>query len=259
MRVVVRKNLGLMLVVSLIVVLGGLALMMRRTDAAVVVPSGYDSFTTPNDAQTYDDFSTHPIPANFFGDGSLQYAGQLALKGGPPVDSTRFGSADTVIQRVSSVTVPGSTSLSVTGLSFLSASPITVQYTDGHSESWNVTVNASPTGSSGGSMYFNSDGTFSSNLSIYPIYTFTNAGHPTKTLDTGSGGGSAPITLSSSNGTWSQSGSVTVINPGSESAQLQSHHVQPAPSPTPIPCQTPVPMQSTSRTAATTQATCIAQ
>jgi hypothetical protein len=137
----------------------------------------------------------------------------------------------------------------VQGLSFVSASPITVQFSDGHGEQWNVTVNQSPT-NSGGTMHFNSDGTFNSSLSIYPKYTFTRTGSATRVLDTGSGGGAAPINLSSSNGTWSQSGSVTVINPGSEESLLAKHKVVP-------PCPTATVISPTAssaeRSAATTQ------
>ena len=232
MRTALRKNLGLTLVVGLIVVLGTAALVWRGAGASVVVGAGYDTFTTPADAQTHDSFSSHPIDAGFFGSGSLQYTGTVTLKGGPPVDQAQFGSADTVIHRLQDVTVPGDTALAVQGLSFVSASPITVQFSDGHSEQWNVTVNQSPT-NSGGTMHFNSDGTFNSSLSIYPKYTFTRTGSTTRVLDTGSGGGAAPINLSSSNGTWSQSGSVTVINPGSEQSLLASHNIQPAPTPCP--------------------------
>lgn len=237
MRTALRKNLGLTLVVGLIVVFGAAALVLRGAGASVVVASGYDTFTTPADAQTYDSFSSHPIQADFFGAGSLQYTDTVTLKGGPPVDSTRWGSADTVINRLNDVTVPGDTALAVQGISFVSASPITVQYSDGHTEQWDVSVSQSTATSSAGTMHFNSDGTFTSSLSIYPKYTFTRADSPTRTLDTGSSGGSAPINLSSSNGTWSQSGSVTVINPGSEQSLLASHHVEP----TPTPCPSPVP------------------
>ncbi|HST54102.1 MAG TPA: hypothetical protein VLJ61_18995 [Pyrinomonadaceae bacterium] len=253
MRTALRKNLGLTLVVGLIVVLGGTALVMKGVGASVVVPAGYDTFTTPADAQTYDNFSSHPIDAGFFGPGSLQYTGGLTLKGGPPVDQTRWGSADTVIRRVGDVTVPGDTSLTVQGLSFVSASPITVQFSDGHNEQWDVTVNQSTATSSAGNMHFNSDGTFNSSLSIYPKYTFTRAGSTTRTLDTGSGGGGAPINLSSSNGTWSQSGSVTVINPGSEQSLLASHHVQPTPTPCPSPMQGAVSPSPSQKSATTTQ------
>ena len=240
MRTALRKNLGLTLVVGLIVFLGGAALVMRGVGASVVVPAGYDAFTTPSDAQTYDNFSSHPVPADFFGPGSLQYTGTATYKGGPPVDSTRWGSADTVIHRTNDVVVPGDTGLSVQGISFVSSSPITVQYQDGHTEQWDVTVNQSTATGSVGTMHFNSDGTFNSSLSVYPKYTFTMTGRSALTLDTGSSGGSAPINLSSSNGTWSQSGSVTVVNPGSEQSLLASHHV----TPTPTPCPSPVPISS---------------
>lgn len=247
MRTALRKNLGLTLVVGLIFVLGAAALVMRGVGASVVVPAGYDAFTTPADAQTHDDFSSHPVPADFFGPGSLQYTGVATYQGGSPVDQTRWGSADTVIHRTNDVTVPGDTGLSVQGISFVSSSPITVQYQDGHQEQWNVTVNQSTATGSVGTMHFNSDGTFNSSLSVYPKYTFTMTGRSALTLDTGSGGGSAPINLSSSNGTWSQSGSVTVVNPGSEQSLLASHKV----TPTPTPCPTAQPIGGASTSGAT--------
>jgi hypothetical protein len=267
MRKVLKKNLGLTLVVGLIVVLGSAALVMRGAGASVVVPAGDDTFTTPNDAQTFDNFSSHPIPAGFFGPGSLAYTGVITLKGGPPVDSTRWGSADTVIHRLNDVTVPGDTGLSVQGLSFVSASPITVDYEDGHSEQWDVSVGQSASTCSAGSMTFNSDGTFNSSLSIYPQYTFTSAGHAPVTLDTGAGGGPAPIKLSSNNGKWSQVGTATVIDPGAEQSLLASHHINPppppsptpTPSPTPVPCPSPGIMSSSSGTRATSTQTAISK
>jgi hypothetical protein len=254
MRTALRKNLGLTLVVGLIFVLGATALALRGVGAQVVVGAGYDTFTTPADAKTFDSFSSHPIPDDFFGAGSLKYTGTATLKGGPPVDQSQWGSADTVIHRLQDVTVPGDTALAVQGLSFVSSSPITVEYKDGHSEQWNVTVNQSPT-NSGGKMHFNSDGTFTSSLAIYPKYTFSRAGSEPRVLDTGSGGGAAPINLSSSNGRWSQSGSVTVINPGSEQSLLASHNIQP-------PCPTatvisPTDSSAVRSAAATQQATAI--
>lgn len=252
MRTALRKNLGLTLVVGLIAVLGTAALVYRGVGAQVVVGAGYDTFTTPADAQTYDSFSSHPIPAGFFGSGSLQYSGTVTLKGGPPVDQSQWGSADTVIHRLQDVSVPGDTALAVQGLSFVSSSPISVQFSDGHSEQWNVTVNQSPT-NSGGTMHFNSDGTFTSSLNIYPKYTFSRSGSANRVLDTGSGGGAAPINLSSNNGTWSQSGSVTVINPNSEESLLAKHKVvPPCPTATVQPIQ-PIGPSSAERSAATTE------
>lgn len=234
MRKVLKKNLGLTLVVALITALGGAALVVRSVGATpITVNSGYDTFTTPNNAQTYDDFSSHVIPAGtLFGPGSQEFNGKVVFKGGPPINQAQFGTADTVIKRLQSVQVPGDTDLEVIGISFVSASPITINYASG-STTCNVAVGKSTVKTSGGSMHFNADGTFTSSLIIYPKYTFT-CGNGTYNLDTGSTG-SFSINLSSSNGTWSQSGRVTVINPGSEQALLASHNVVPAPTPCPQP------------------------
>lgn len=236
MRKVLKKNLGLALVVALITVLGGTALVVRSAGAQVTVNAGYDTFTTPDNAQTFDDFSSHPIPAGFFGPGSQEFRGRVVFKGGPAIDPTKFGTADTVIERKQSVQVPGDTLLEVTGISFVSAAPVTINYTNG-STTCNVAVSKSAVKTSGGSMHFNADGTFRSTLTIYPKYTF-NCANGTYALDTGSTGGTS-INLSSTNGTWSQSGRVTVINPGTEQDLLASHNVVPAPTPCPSPAPQP--------------------
>lgn len=237
MRKVLKKNLGLTLVVALITAMGGVALIVRSAGASpVTVNAGYDTFTTPDNAQTYDDFSSHPIPAGFFGEGSEEFTGRVTFKGGAPIDQSRFGTADTVIERKQSVQVPGDTNLDVVGISFVSVSPITVKYAKG-STTCNVSVGKSTVKASDGAMHFNADGTFTSKLTIYPKYTF-NCGNGSYSLDTGSAGGRS-INLSSSNGTWSQSGRVTVINPGSEQDLLASHNVRPAPTPCPSPVPQP--------------------
>lgn len=234
MRKVLKKNLGLTLVVALITIMGGAALLVRSAGAAVVVDKGYDTFTTPDNAQTYDDFSSHPIPAGFFGAGSEEFKGRVTFKGGAPIDPARFGSADTVIERKDAVQVPGDTALDVIGISFVSVSPITIKYANGSSTTCNVSVGKSAVTPSNGTMHFNPEGTFTSSLKIYARYGF-NCSNGSYNLDAGAAG--RAINLSSTNGTWSQSGRVTVINPGSEQDLLASHNVTPAPTP----CRTPVP------------------
>lgn len=234
MRKVLKKNLGLTLVVALITALGGVALIVRSAGAAVIVDKGFDTFTTPDNAQTYDDFSSHPIPAGFFGAGSEEFKGRVTFKGGAPIDPARFGSADTVIERKDPVQVPGDTTLDVVGISFVSVSPITIKYANGSSTTCNVSVGKSAVTPSIGTMHFNPEGTFTSSLKIYARYGF-NCSNGSYNLDAGAAG--RAINLSSTNGTWSQSGRVTVINPGSEQDLLASHNVTPAPTP----CRTPHP------------------
>lgn len=234
MRKVLKKNLGLTLVVTLITVLCGAALVVRSVGAnPVVVEKGYDTFTTPDNAQTFDDFSSHPTEAGFFGPGSQPFTGRVTFKGGAPINPSLYGSADTVIERRQAVEVPGDTTLEVVGISFVSASPITVNYYPRGSTTCNVTVGKSTVRTSGGSMHFNADGTFTSSLTIYPKYTF-NCANGTYTLDTGATL-SHSINLSSTNGTWGQSGRVTVVNPRTEQDILASHNVVPAPTPCPSP------------------------
>jgi len=150
------------------------------------VAAGNDEFETAADGQTFHDFGGSPIPADFFGTGSLAYSGIVTLQGVPLAPGSNV---DTVIQRTQAVSAPGgSTPIQMTGLSLVSSGPITVTYSNNTTEQWNVQVNLSDYKASTGTMTINSS-TFDSTLKVWPKFTFTRVGGgSTKVLDTGAGG-----------------------------------------------------------------------
>jgi len=170
------------------------------------IQHGDDEFETTANGETYHNFAASPVPANFFGPGSNQYTGVVPVEGVPI--NLAVSDVDTVIHRNQDVWTPGTTTLTMTGLNLKSINPITVTYTGGGSEAWNVRVNLSDTKASTGSMTIGSGGTFDSSLKVWPKFTFTRVSDGlTKVLDTGGSG------LTASSMTQEQS-LVTVIEPG---------------------------------------------
>src|SRR5688500_15122389 len=94
------------------------------------VVAGNDEFETTANGESQHDFAGSPIPADFFGAGSLAYTGSVTLEGvplNPAVNDT-----DTIIQRHNTVSAPGgSTPLTMTALSLKSTGPITVTFSNG--------------------------------------------------------------------------------------------------------------------------------
>jgi len=163
--------------------------------AGVFVARGFDHFTTPSDGNTYHNFTDGPVPAGLFntdgsGGSSNAYSGAVPLKGVPIPNQ---GGADTIISRNEDVTTPGTTTLTVVGLSLASISPLTITFSDGHTEQWNMAVGLSQIQASTGTMTISdtgpSSGTFNSSLTIIPRFTFTRVSDGTvRVWDTGSGG-----------------------------------------------------------------------
>ncbi len=163
--------------------------------AGVFIEHGYDHFTTPGDGNTYHNFTDGPIPAGLFntpgsGGSSNAYSGAVPLKGVPIQGQ---GGADTIISRNDDVITPGMTTLTVVGLSLASINPLTITFSDSHTEQWNMTVGLSQIQASTGTMTLTdtgpSSGTFNSSLTIIPRFTFTRVSDGTvRVWDTGSGG-----------------------------------------------------------------------
>lgn len=182
------------------------------------VAAGNDEFETPGDGESFHDFEGSPIPANFFGQGSLAYAELVPLVGVP---LSAGSNVDTVIQRHQSVAAPGgTTTLTMTGLSLKSIKPITVTYSNGTTESWDVKVGLSVFKSSTGSMKINAS-TFDSTLKVWPRFTFTRNG-VVKVFDTG---GSTSTALTASDSAFASDDIAIEPAPG------------PAPAPTAAPCR----------------------
>lgn len=182
--------LGMALLIG-IALLVGLSVTTGKSRAAqsggFPIQAGNDEFETPANGESFHDFGGSPIPANFFGSGSLAFNQLVALEGVP---LSTGSDVDTIIQRHQTVSGPGgSTQLTMTGLSLKSSNPITVAYAGGGTESWNVSVGLSVYKASTGAMTINAS-TMDSNLKVWPRFTFTRVSDGlTKVFDTGSGAG----------------------------------------------------------------------
>jgi hypothetical protein len=180
--------LGMALLVGVALVIG-LFVTTKSTAAANAFPvqAGNDEFETAADGQTFHDFEGKPIPAGFFGSGSLAYGELVPLEGVPLAPGSEV---DTIIQRHQTVFgAGGSTTLTMTGLSLKASSPLTIQFNNGQqtwSEQWNMAVGLSAYKASTGSMTINAS-TFDSSLKVWPKFTFTRVGGgvPPLVLDTG--------------------------------------------------------------------------
>ena len=171
---------GLALVVGLFVTTNSTAMQ-----SGFPVVAGNDEFETTANGESQHDFAGSPIPANFFGSGSLAYAGTVTLEGVPL--NPAVSDTDTIIQRHNTVSGPGgSTPLTMTALNLKGTGPIIVSFSNGSTQSWNVTVGLSQFKASTGTMTINSS-SFDSNLKVWPRFTFTRNG-VTKVLDTGGSG-----------------------------------------------------------------------
>ena len=210
--------LGLVLTLTVIILtgIGG----SSSGASGVFVKHGFDQFTTPSDGNTYHNFTDGPIEAGFFNNPgssgtSNKYTGAVPLKGVPLPNQ---GGADTVVSRNQDVTTPGTTTLTVAGLSLASISPLTITFSDGHNEQWNMTVGLSQIQSSTGSMTItdagSNGGTFDSNLTIIPRFTFTRVSDGlVKVWDTGNGGRSSATLEASRQDLLSQSAATVIACP----------------------------------------------
>jgi hypothetical protein len=169
----------------------GLFVTTKGDAQATVVPAGDDMFETTGNGETFHNFGNDPIPAGFFtsNNGSPSHAyNQLVPLVGKPLSSG--SDIDTIIHRNQTVTVPGTTSLTMTGLSLDSINALKITYANGSSEDWDMHVGLSAFKSSTGSMKIENGGTFDSSLKVWPKFTFkSRLDGETKELDTGSGAG----------------------------------------------------------------------
>jgi hypothetical protein len=203
--------LGLAFLVGAVLVVGLFVTTKSKAAMFTYIQAGNDEFETTGNGETYHNFQASPVPAGFFGTGSNQYAGLVPLVGVPL--NPAVSDTDTIIHRNSDVITPGSTTITMTALNLQGINPITVTYSDNHTESWTVKVNLSSLKTSGGSMSFNSAGSaFDSSLSVYPKFTFTRVSDGAqKVLDTGGSGGLAPTTQAA-----------TTIGGGSDGGSMQA-------------------------------------
>ena len=174
-----------------IVLVVGLFVTTTKSDAqGTVIPAGDDLFETTGNGETFHNFGKEPIPVGFFtsnGGSPSQAYNQLVPLVGKPLSPG--SDIDTIIARNQTVTVPGTTSLTMTGLSLNSINALKITYADGSTEDWDMHVGLSAFKSSTGSMTIGSGGTFDSSLKVWPKFTFTSRlDGDQEVLDTGSAG-----------------------------------------------------------------------
>lgn len=216
-----QAMLGMALLVGIALVVG-LFVTTKSTAApfnSFPLAAGPDEFETAADGQTFHDFESKAIPANFFGSGSLAYSELVALEGVPLGSGS---DVDTIIQRHNAVLGPGgSTPITMTALSLKASTPLTIQFNNGittWSEQWNMAVGLSAYKASTGSMTINSS-TFDSTLKVWPKFTFTKVG-----------GGGGPLVLD----TGAPSG--PGLTASDDSATIGSGDLEPRPTATVAPC-----------------------
>jgi hypothetical protein len=101
-------------IVKCALVLG--ALLATSAAAQPTIVHGVDVFQTSTGSPTFVDFSTNPIPADFFCPGSSPFSGQIAFKGVPlaTVPPGVAANGDTVVERLADgVFAGGSTTIPV--------------------------------------------------------------------------------------------------------------------------------------------------
>jgi hypothetical protein len=204
-----------------------MALLATLPAAAALDPvlPGVDLFQTPP-GSTYQDFSGTPIPAGFFDPGSDPFSGVVFLEGNPPlltVPPFAYGGpgcppcADTVVERKEVATIgpvcPSSDTIDIeiVALSLTSSSPITVTYSAGSPELWDVDVCLStalpqPIGSMTITHECDDGGSWTSTLPVQAKFTFIRqSDSAVRTLD----GPGVPVVTLSGGGGW-----VHVPSPG---------------------------------------------
>ena len=159
------------------------------------IPAGLDMFkTAPNGSQFQfrDEFT---IPAGFFDEKSMPFAGTVSFKGAPlgTYREQKTGEVDTVVERKSDAKFYGrqgraTIPIEVVALSLQSAKPIRVRVGK-EWQSWNVKLELSPGRKSEGTMTLmrrnEKGGTFNSELVVHALFTFTREGDGIeKRLDT---------------------------------------------------------------------------
>lgn len=160
-----RLGLLVVLVVSVVVISGGKA--MGQT-----IPAGFDDYFIQPTSTV--DFSTLPIPADFFGPGSDPFVETVCIEG------------DTIIERTSDGTLPTATiPIEIIALNLTSCEPITVN-SGSNTELWDLSVHllgpgpssAPAAGTLTATKTHPNGGVFDSTLTTQPVYVFTEVGNP---------------------------------------------------------------------------------
>jgi len=154
--------------------------------SANVINSGIDLFTTPPGGATFTDFSATPLPPGFFDPGSDPFTGRVEFQGAPLQTDPPgiLGPTDTIVRRKGSAILPepGSSAkvpIEILALSLQSVAPITVTYSSGRPEQWEVKTCLSSAPQDSGAMTIQAGqcpgegGTFTAMLPVLPRLIFT--------------------------------------------------------------------------------------
>ncbi len=194
----------------------GIALltMLAAPALAQVAEAGVDVFTTPAAAGSNIDFTTDPIPADFFCPGSPPFFGVVTLKGVPlATDPPKVaGTTDTIVERLNSVPTDGSsTPVVVRALQLKHTQPTTIVCGNGDVIDWGTWVHvadpyAPPASDSTMQIYADS---FTSHLVVPATVKFYNIADATDVVEM-----SHEVSLAGS-GSWSD-------NPGSNAIEFDN-------------------------------------
>lgn len=95
-----------------------------------VIYAGIDVFTTPDNSETFVDFTEEPIPAGFFCQGSRAFTGKIEFQGVPVVtgEGGVLGDTDTIVERLDDARFDedgvATTRVQIRALQLASTSPI---------------------------------------------------------------------------------------------------------------------------------------
>lgn len=142
-----------------------------------------DLWTTPPGSATSYSFEGTPLPADFFGEGSDPFTGEVDLMG-LALDPDNLGPADTIVRRMEDIcpTEVGESAtveVEMVALSLVSVEPITVTFNGGQDPvEFDVQVCLSSFPQQTGTMTITLEeddcGTFDSSLPVLPKFTFIN-------------------------------------------------------------------------------------
>jgi hypothetical protein len=161
--------------------IAGMALLAPASVSAQDVPAGFDLWVTPP-GQAEHDFSTSPIPADFFYPGSDPFAGFVLLGGFGGL----CGGADTIVERLGDANLPTIPSqdtipIEIIELQLQSIAPIDVTGIN-PIEQWVLDVTLPPGPQPPGTMTIDQldagGGTYDSILPVCPLFIFNRISGP---------------------------------------------------------------------------------
>jgi hypothetical protein len=179
--------------------------------SAQTFSAGNDSWTTPGGGTTQVDLSSYPVQSVL---GSGVRSGSPVGMQGSPLNSSSIGKADTLMSR--GAISGGNGNLTIIALNLSSTNNITLN--DGRVYSLQACLSDTPSSAGTISLTTTSGdgGTFDSSFTVLPKLVFSNVNPPYDrvTIDC-AGGGCQPLTLSSSNNSYANTGGPCNFNPGS--------------------------------------------